>query len=74
MSLVVRTEDRSDLIDLRVGCRIQYLAEEEGTHAVLLVEPHSSLQGAILAAGWEPEPTPAGFTDVYGNRCRRLDL
>jgi transglutaminase-like putative cysteine protease len=74
MKHAVRTQDRSDLIELRVGCRIQYLAEEEGTHAVILVEPHSSLQGAIRAERWEPQPAPSGFTDVYGNVCRRLDL
>jgi transglutaminase-like putative cysteine protease len=63
-----------DLIELRVGCRIEYLAEEAGTHAVVLVEPHSSLRSAIRAERWEPEPAPTVFTDIYGNVCRRLDL
>ena len=74
MRLVAQTEDLSDLIELHVGCRIEYLAEEEGTHAVVLLEPHSSLRSAILAERWEPEPAPASFTDIYGNVCRRVDL
>lgn len=73
MRLVAQVEEVPDLIDLRVGCRIEYLAEEEGTHAVVMLEPHSSLQSSILAERWEPAP-PAGFTDLYGNVCRRLDL
>jgi len=74
MRLVAQIEEPPDAIDLRVGCRIEYLADEEGTHAVVMIEPHSSLQRTILAEGWEPEPAPARFTDLYGNVCRRLDL
>ncbi len=71
---MAQIQELPGLIDLRVGCRIEYLAEEEGTHAVVMLEPHSSLQSTILTEHWEPEPAPVPFTDLYGNVCRRLDL
>jgi transglutaminase-like putative cysteine protease len=73
MTGVPHSDDLLGPIDLRVGCRLEYLAENE-THAIALVEPHSSLQSAIVAECWEPDPPSLRFTDLYGNVCRRLDL
>lgn len=57
---------------LEVGCLFEYLAEGE-TPAVAIVEPHSSLGGALLAMRWEPQPHER-YEDLYGNICRRLEL
>ena len=65
--------DLPGLIDLHVGCELGYQAEEE-THAITLIEPHSSLQRTILNERWEPETPPVRFNDLYGNVGRRLDL
>jgi transglutaminase-like putative cysteine protease len=59
-------------VKLQIGCRFDFLAEEE-TPAVVLVEPHSSMQDSILDARWEPEP-PQSYEDLYGNVCRRFVL
>jgi transglutaminase-like putative cysteine protease len=73
MTGVPHSEDLQGLIDLHVGCQLDYAAEED-THAVVLVEPHSSIQRAIVAEHWNPDPPPVRFEDIYGNVCRRLDL
>jgi transglutaminase-like putative cysteine protease len=73
MRLVPHTEDLPGLIDLHVGCQLDYLAEDD-THAVILIEPHSSIQSSILEERWSPGPPPERFEDLYGNVCRRLGL
>jgi transglutaminase-like putative cysteine protease len=60
-------------IDLHVGCELGYQAEE-ATHAVTLIEPHSSLQRSIAEEHWDPGPVPVRFTDLYGNVARRFEL
>ena len=39
-------------MNLRVGCQLDYDTEADA-HAVVLVEPHSSVQDAILDERWE---------------------
>ena len=73
MTRVAQQRDLPDRIDLHVGCRLGNTVEDE-THAVALVEPHSSVQGDDLEERWEPGAPPVRFTDLYGNVCRRLDL
>jgi transglutaminase-like putative cysteine protease len=73
MTRAAQTDDLPGQIDLRVGCRLEYLAPTE-THAIALVEPHSTVQSAIAAERWDPGPPPLRFRDLYGNVCRRLDL
>jgi transglutaminase-like putative cysteine protease len=59
-------------VQLELGCRFDYLAEEE-TPAVVLVEPHPSLSDRLVSARWEPEPVQS-YEDLYGNTCRRFVL
>ena len=73
MSSVPHSDELPGLLDLSVGCRLGYRAET-ATHAVAMVEPHSSVQSAIVRERWTPEPAPLPFRDLYGNVCRRLDL
>ncbi len=73
MRRVPHDEDLPDPMDLHVGCEIGYRADEEA-HAVALVEPHSSLESAIVDQRWVPEPPRMRFRDLYGNSCRRIDL
>jgi transglutaminase-like putative cysteine protease len=68
-----QSDDLPGLISLHVGCELGYQAEES-THAVTLIEPHSTLQSAIREERWEPATAPARSTDLYGNVTRRLDL
>jgi transglutaminase-like putative cysteine protease len=60
-------------VDLRVGCQLEY-DEAASAHAVVLVEPHSSIQHTILDEQWESGQPPGRFRDLYGNVCRRLEL
>lgn len=60
------------MIELAVGCRFEYRADEE-TPAVALVEPHSTLRDRIVEEQWEGLAATA-FDDLYGNVSRRLDL
>ncbi|HET6174412.1 MAG TPA: transglutaminase family protein [Gaiellales bacterium] len=73
MTQAAHSEDLPGLIDLHIGCRLEYAAESE-THAIALVEPHSSVQGTIAAERWDPQPPPVRFRDLYGNVCRRIEL
>jgi transglutaminase-like putative cysteine protease len=60
------------MVNLHVGCQLEYDAEVEA-HAVALLEPHSSIQASVLDEHWEPEP-PLRFRDLYGNVCRRFHV
>jgi transglutaminase-like putative cysteine protease len=73
MRHVARTEELSDPITLRVGCRLDHIVEDE-VHAIALVEPHSSVQSHVVAERWEPESPGVRFEDLYGNVCRRFEL
>ena len=72
MRLVAHSDDLPDRIDLRVGCRLD-TPPTRRTHAVVLVEPHSSVQSRSCRA-LGARAGAARFTDLYGNVCRRLDL
>jgi transglutaminase-like putative cysteine protease len=60
---------------IRVGCEFRYTAEVE-TAAVFQVEPAGTAPVAVLRQGWETLPAADrhGYTDLYGNDCRRLNL
>jgi transglutaminase-like putative cysteine protease len=60
-------------MNLHVGCRLGNTVEAV-THAVVLVDPHSSVQAAIAEQRWESALPSVRFTDLYGNVCRRVDL
>jgi transglutaminase-like putative cysteine protease len=60
-------------MNLHVGCRLGNTVKAV-THAVVLVDPHSSVQAAILEERWESALPCVRFTDLYGNVCRRVDL
>jgi transglutaminase-like putative cysteine protease len=62
-----------DAMNLRVGCRLGNSVAGP-THAVVLVEPHSSVQDTILEERWDSALPVERFTDLYGNVCRRFDL
>jgi hypothetical protein len=51
-------------MDLRVGCQLDY-DDEADAHAIVLVEPHSSIQDTIIDERWHSEPPPARFRDLY---------
>ncbi len=46
-------------MNLRVGCELEYDAEADA-HAVVLVEPHSSIQDTIVEEHWSPSPRRCG--------------
>ncbi|MDX6542127.1 MAG: hypothetical protein QOI71_3737 [Gaiellales bacterium] len=60
-------------MNLHVGCRLVNTVKD-ATHAVVLVEPHISVQDAILEERWESRLPAVRFSDLYGNVCRRVDL
>ncbi|HEY3615142.1 MAG TPA: transglutaminase family protein [Gaiellales bacterium] len=60
-------------MNLHVGCRLGNTVASV-THAVVLVDPHSSVQDAIIEERWESALPAVRFTDLYGNVCRRVDL
>ncbi len=65
----------SGLIQLRVGCEFTY-SSEWPTPAIVQVEPHQDAAHRILSESWETVPAVPShqYTDVYGNRCRRLTV
>jgi transglutaminase-like putative cysteine protease len=62
-------------VKLRVGCSFEH-ESPTGATAVVLVEPHSHDSQGIVEESWTTDPELPGtrFTDLYGNRCRRLVL
>jgi transglutaminase-like putative cysteine protease len=67
--------ERSGIVELRVGCEIR-LTPTAPVHAVIQVEPRLDSGGRILDETWDVRPaaTFRSYSDMYGNRCRRLDL
>jgi transglutaminase-like putative cysteine protease len=65
----------SDVVLISVGCQFVFEVPAD-THAVLLVEPHSSESERVVSAelacstGVEAQP----FVDGFDNRCRRLSM
>ena len=57
---------------LEIGCRFDHVADV-AVPAVAIVEPHSSVRGAVLEARWEGD-TAELYEDADGNSCRRLVL
>ena len=62
-------------MQLRVGCRFDHDTVGE-TPAVIMVEPHPEQPAGLVREAWTTEPPlPASsYTDLYGNRLRRLTL
>ena len=60
---------------LHVGCRFEHEAATP-TPAIVLVEPHSREQAAVREQSWTSDPPlpSSAFSDLYGNRCARLEL
>ena len=60
---------------IRVGCRFTHEATS-ATPAVVLAEPHTELARTVIEERWvtEPDLPSTSYVDVYGNRCRRLEL
>ena len=60
---------------VRIGCRFVHDATS-ATPAVVLAEPHGELHDLVVAESWtgEPELPSSTYVDLYGNRCRRLEL
>jgi transglutaminase-like putative cysteine protease len=60
---------------VRIGCSFGHDATSP-TPAVVLAEPHSDLHEHVVEERWSGEPDlPAStYVDLYGNRCRRLEL
>lgn len=62
-------------MQLRVGCRFDH-DTAGGAPAVIMVEPHPDQPSGIVHEAWNTEPALAAsaYTDLYGNRLRRLVL
>ena len=62
-------------MQVRIGCRFVHDATS-ATPAVVLAEPHSELHEQVVEESWtgEPELPSSTYVDLYGNRCRRLEL
>jgi transglutaminase-like putative cysteine protease len=60
---------------VRIGSRFVHDASSP-TPAVVLAEPHTELHDRVETERWSSEPDLASTTyvDLYGNRCRRLEL
>jgi transglutaminase-like putative cysteine protease len=69
------TEDHRAAPRLRVGCSFEHDTTAEAA-VVVLAEPHGDVSGDVLEERWtsRPELATTSFTDLYGNRCRRLVL
>lgn len=62
-------------MDIAVGCRFRFEVTEP-THAIVLVEPHVDEEPRVRNAQFvtDPEISSAVYSDLFGNRCRRLTL
>lgn len=62
-------------MQVRIGCRFRHDATSP-TPGVVLAEPHSELSDRIVEERWtsEPDLPSSTYVDLYGNRCRRLEL
>ena len=62
-------------MQVRIGCRFVHDASSTAP-AVVLAEPHSDLHEQVVGATWtgDPELASSTYIDLYGNRCRRLEL
>ena len=60
---------------VRVGCRFVHDATS-ATPAVVLAEPHGDVRERLVEERWwsEPDLSSSTYVDLYGNRCRRLEL
>jgi transglutaminase-like putative cysteine protease len=60
---------------IRIGCQFEHDATS-AVPAVVLAEPHSEFAGQVVDERWTSEPhlPSSTYVDVYGNRCRRLEL
>src|SRR4051812_7433914 len=62
-------------MQIDVGCTFTFDLPAR-THAILMVEPHSTEVDRILHSRTctSPDITPVRFVDGYGNRCQRLTM
>ena len=62
-------------MQIRIGCRFVHDATS-ATPAVVLAEPHGELARTVVEESWTggPELASSTYVDLYGNRCRRLEL
>lgn len=62
-------------MDISIGCRFSFEVTEP-THAIVLVEPHVEEAARVSNARFSTDPgVPSTiYTDLFGNRCRRLTL
>ena len=60
---------------IRIGCSFVHDTASP-TPAVVLAEPHGEVQEQVVEERWTSEPDlfSSTYTDLYGNRCRRLEL
>ena len=60
---------------IRIGCSFVHDTASP-TPAVVVAEPHGELQERVVEERWTSEPDlfSSTYTDLYGNRCRRLEL
>ena len=60
---------------VRIGCRFVHDATS-ATPAVVLAEPHSELHEQVVEEHWTMRArlSSSTYVDLYGNRCRRLEL
>src|SRR5688500_20128700 len=60
---------------VRIGCSFFHDAMSP-TPAVVLAEPHGELRERVVEERWtgEPDLPSSTYVDLYGNRCRRLEL
>ena len=69
------SSSRRAAVQLRVGCRFDHETAGEAP-AVIMVEPHPDQPAGVVHEAWSTEPPLAAsaYTDLYGNRLRRLVL
>ncbi len=62
-------------MDIAIGCRFRFEVTEP-THAIVLVEPHLDEEPRVSHQQFFTDPGFAStiYTDLFGNRCRRLTL
>jgi transglutaminase-like putative cysteine protease len=63
------------LVEVAIGCEFAFDVPV-ATHAIVLVEPHESERERVLKDRFSTDPDVAapGYTDLFGNWCRRLTM
>jgi len=66
-------QPKREAMNLHIGCHLGNSVTTT-VHAVVLVEPHASVQDTIVEESWESAQPVERFADLYGNICRRFEL